>query len=77
MAIITESKPNISHSMGCDPSQTAEFNEHIKKHGVRCAYYRADGALVTTSNKSRNQMIKAQNGNHFDRQGGYSEYCGE
>ena len=74
---IGEGKPNISHSMGCDPSQVKEFNEHIKKHGVRCAYYREDGALVSTSNKSRNQMIKAQNGDYVDRQAGYSEYAGD
>ena len=74
---ISEGKPNISFSMGCHPSQVKEFNEHIKKHGVRCAHYREDGALVSTSNKSRNQMIRAQNGNHFDRQAGYSEWAGE
>ena len=69
---ISEGNPNVSLSMGCDPSQVKEFNEHLRGKGVPCAYYRADGALVTTSDKSRRRMIKAHEGK-FDRQAGYRE----
>ena len=75
--MISEGSPNVSISMGCNPNQVKEFNENLKGRGIPCAHYREDGALITTSNKSRNQMIKAQNGNCGDRQAGYSEYAGE
>jgi hypothetical protein len=54
---IGEGTPNRSLSMGCNESQVKDFNEHLKKHGVRCAHYMPDGRLETTSNKSRNQVV--------------------
>jgi hypothetical protein len=75
MPPIGEGSPNRSTSMGCNPSQVKEFNENLKKHGVKCGHYMPDGRLETTSDKSRNQVLKAMG--LRDNQAGYSQHPGE
>ena len=70
-----EGNPLISQIMGCHPSQSKEFNEEYKKHGITGAYHREDGALVITSNKARNQVMKSRN--YLDRDAGYGQWAGK
>ena len=72
---ISEGKPWKSQSAGCHPSQTKEWNEQLKRHGVKCAEYKPDGTLECTSRKARNQVLKSRN--LRDRDAGYGDYAGE
>jgi len=70
-----EGKPLVSLSMGCAPHQVKQFNEHYKRHGIKCAYHREDGVLELTSNRSRNEVMKLRS--FMDKDGGFSQYAGK
>jgi hypothetical protein len=72
---IGEGKPWISQSAGCHPSQSKEFNEQLKQHGIKCAEYLPDGTLKCTSRKARNEVLKSRE--LFDKDAGYGDYAGK
>ena len=73
--MISEGKPWKSESAGCHPSQSKEFNEQLREHGIKCAQYMPDGTLQCTSRKARNAVLKSR-GMH-DKDAGYGDWAGE
>jgi len=69
--MISDSKPWVSQSMGCHPSQTKQMNEDLHKAGITGAYMRKDGTLECSSRKARKEAMRFYS--MFDRDAGYGD----
>ena len=71
MQHVGEGNPRKSLSMGCDPTQVKQFNEDLKKAGIKCAQHLPDGTLEYTSRKARNEVMRFRR--FFDKDAGYGD----
>ncbi len=68
---IEEGKPWTSQACGCHPTQVTQFNEDMKRHGIKCAHMNRDGTLECTSRKARRDVMKMRG--LFDKDAGYGD----
>ena len=54
------SRPLKSLSMGCHPSQVAEFNAQLEREGIRGARHLPDGTMQFETRKARRLAMKAE-----------------
>lgn len=72
---VTYSTPLKSIALGVHSSQSNEFNEMYREHGILGAHHEPDGTCVLESNQARNAVMRLRG--VYDRDAGYSQWAGE